>query len=81
MCPILVNGEKGIKLQKGLVIAIEPMINLGTKAVRQAGDGWTIFTKDLLPSAHYEHTVAVKEESGECLSDHSLVHEAEKNNP
>jgi methionyl aminopeptidase len=49
----------GIKLQEGLVICIEPMINLGTKSVIQGKDGWTIRTADGLPSAHYELTVAV----------------------
>jgi methionyl aminopeptidase len=55
-------GKKGSgpKLQEGLVIAIEPMINLGKKNVRQAKDGWTILASDGLPSAHFEHTIAVK---------------------
>jgi methionyl aminopeptidase len=53
------NG-KGIKLQNGLVIAIEPMVNMGKKEVVQERDGWTIRTKDRLPSAHFEHTVAIK---------------------
>jgi methionyl aminopeptidase len=54
-------GKKGSgpKLQEGLVIAIEPMINLGKKNVRQGKDGWTIFAADGLPSAHFEHTIAV----------------------
>src|SRR5688572_24010626 len=55
-------GRKGSgpKLAAGLVIAIEPMINMGTKKINQDKDGWTITTDDGLPSAHYEHTVAVK---------------------
>jgi methionyl aminopeptidase len=57
-------GKKGSgpKLQAGLVIAIEPMINLGKKNVKQAKDGWTIITSDGLPSAHFEHTIAVTAE-------------------
>jgi len=50
---------QGLVMTEGLVIAIEPMINLGTKNVRQLKDGWTIETQDGKPSAHFEHTVAV----------------------
>ncbi|MEO1515286.1 MAG: type I methionyl aminopeptidase [Bacteroidota bacterium] len=64
---------KGTKIQDGLVIAIEPMINLGRKEVRQSRDGWTIITKDLSPSAHYEHTICVTKDKADILSDHSLV--------
>lgn len=71
---------RGTKLKSGMVIAIEPMINLGKKEVRQSKDGWTIITKDNLPSAHYEHTVAVKNDKADILSDHSLIEEAIKNN-
>jgi methionyl aminopeptidase len=55
-------GKKGSgpKLLEGLVIAIEPMINMGKKNVRQAKDGWTIVASDGLPSAHFEHTIAIK---------------------
>lgn len=71
---------RGIKLREGLVIAIEPMINLGTKKVKQAKDGWTIITGDKKPSAHYEHTVAVGKEKADILSDHSMLEsEIEKN--
>jgi len=49
---------RGTKLENGLVIAIEPMVNLGAKSIVQERDGWTIRTKDRKPSAHYEHTVA-----------------------
>jgi methionyl aminopeptidase len=54
-------GKKGTgpKLKEGLVIAIEPMINLGKKNVKQAKDGWTIIASDGMPSAHFEHTIAV----------------------
>ena len=71
---------KGIKLKTGLVIAIEPMINLGTRKVKQSKDGWTIITQDLKPSAHYEHSVAVGDSKADILSDHSFVEEAIKNN-
>ena len=50
---------KGHKMKPGLVLAIEPMINLGKKDVSQLSDGWTIVTKDRLPSAHFEHDVAI----------------------
>ena len=72
---------KGVKLQEGLVIAIEPMVNIKKKEVSQSKDGWTIFTKDKLPSAHYEHTVAVRKGKADILSDHTGVEEAIRNNP
>jgi methionyl aminopeptidase len=50
---------RGHKMKSGLVLAIEPMINLGKKEVTQLSDGWTIVTKDGLPSAHFEHDVAI----------------------
>ena len=58
----------GIKLKKGLVIAIEPMINMGTRDIMQHSDGWTITTLDKKPSAHFEHTVVVRESEAEILS-------------
>lgn len=58
----------GMLLQEGMVLAIEPMINLGTKNVKQAKDGWTIVTSDNKPSAHFEHTVLVGKEKVEVLS-------------
>jgi methionyl aminopeptidase len=61
------RGE-GIMLTEGMVICIEPMINYGKKGVVQERDGWTIRTKDNLPSAHYEHVVAVKKDKAEVLS-------------
>ncbi len=53
------SGGRGLRLKAGMTIAIEPMINLGTAAVRVLADGWTVVTKDGLPSAHYENTVAI----------------------
>ena len=63
-------GKKGqgVLLNEGLVIAIEPMINLGKRHVVQESDGWTIRTLDRKPSAHYEHTVAVRKDQAEILS-------------
>ncbi len=58
----------GMKLQLSLVIAIEPMINLGVRNVIQERDGWTIRTADRLPSAHYEHNVVVRKGKAEILS-------------
>ncbi len=72
---------RGSMMKDGLVIAIEPMVNMGTKSVTQSDDGWTIITKDRKPSAHYEHTVAITKEKTDILSDHSFLEEAIKNNP
>lgn len=58
----------GIKLQDGLVIAIEPMINLGVRQVRYDDDGWTVRTKDGKPSAHYEHSICVRKGKADILS-------------
>ncbi|MBK8506928.1 MAG: type I methionyl aminopeptidase [Saprospiraceae bacterium] len=70
----------GAKLKIGMVIAIEPMINLGVKHVMQSNDGWTILTKDRMPSAHFEHTVAIGKEKADILSDHTAIEVAIKNN-
>jgi methionyl aminopeptidase len=51
-----------------MVLAIEPMINLGRKEVRQEKDGWTIVTADRKPSAHFEHDIVVREGRAEVLS-------------
>lgn len=66
---------KGVKLVPGMVFAIEPMINRGTKNVIQENDGWTIRTADRKPSAHFEHTVAVKEGKTEVLTTHQYIEE------
>jgi methionyl aminopeptidase len=66
---------KGVMLVSGMVIAIEPMINMGTRNVVQERDGWTIRTADRKPSAHYEHMVAVKEEKTEILTTHQYIEE------
>ncbi len=66
----------GLKLQEGLVIAIEPMINMGTKGVKHESDGWTIVTADKMPSAHFEHTVAVGKEKADILSSFEDIEKA-----
>jgi len=63
----------GIKLEDGMVLAIEPMVNIGSDGVVQKDDGWTIETKDGLPSAHFEYTVAITKEKTEILSSFNLV--------
>lgn len=72
---------RGLKLQEGLVIAIEPMVNMGKRNVYTARDGWTVQTKDGHPSAHFEHTIAVRHGAADILSDHSLVEAAILGNP
>lgn len=69
------KAGKGPKLNNGLVIAIEPMVNLGTKSVVQEEDGWTIRTADRKPSAHYEHTVAIFEDETLVLTTHEFIEE------
>jgi methionyl aminopeptidase len=66
----------GPKLKQGLVIAIEPMINMGRKNVLHGKDGWTITTQDGLPSAHFEHTIAIGKEKAEILSSFRFIEEA-----
>jgi methionyl aminopeptidase len=68
---------QGIQLQDGLVIAIEPMINMGTRNVKQLKDGWTIVTADAKPSAHFEHTIVVRKQKAEVLSSFELIEKAE----
>jgi methionyl aminopeptidase len=58
----------GIKLQDGMTLAIEPMVNAGTWKVRMAPDGWTVLTQDGRPSAHFEHTVAIVNGKPEILT-------------
>ncbi|MBB6462062.1 type I methionyl aminopeptidase [Flammeovirga kamogawensis] len=66
---------RGLKIKDGLVIAIEPMINLGTRAITQDADGWTIRTRDRKPSAHYEHTVAIVDGKTEVLTTFKYIEE------
>ena len=71
---------KGPMLHEGLTIAIEPMINFGTREVVLKKDGWTLTTRDLKPSAHYEHTIAIQKSAADVLSDHKVIDQAIKNN-
>ncbi len=68
----------GIKLEDGMVIAIEPMINAGRARVKFWDDGWTVSTIDGRPSCHYEHTVAIKKGKPDILSTFSYVDEVLK---
>jgi methionyl aminopeptidase len=71
----------GVKLEEGMVIAIEPMINGGKAGVKFWKDGWTVSTVDGKPSAHFEHTVAIRKGKAEILSTFSYVEEVlAKNN-
>ncbi len=65
----------GPKMQIGMVIAIEPMINLGKRFVVQENDNWTIRTEDRLPSAHFEHTVMVTKNGSEILTTFEFIEE------
>lgn len=66
---------RGTQLKSGLVIAIEPMVNLGKRKIYQANDGWTIITSDQKPSAHYEHSIAVTKDGADILSTFEFVDE------
>lgn len=68
----------GIKLEEGMVLAIEPMINMGKAAVKFWKDGWTVSTVDGKPSAHFEHTVAIKKGKADVLSTFELIEEVLK---
>lgn len=67
---------RGKKFQEGLVLAIEPMITMGTHRVKQLADGWTIDTVDGKPAAHFEHNVAIVDGKPEILSTFDYVYEA-----
>jgi methionyl aminopeptidase len=71
----------GPQLKQGLVLAIEPMINLGRKEVYTEKDGWTVRTKDGKPSVHFEHDVCVRKNKADILSDYSTIESAESMNP
>ena len=70
----------GAKLKEGMVIAIEPMINMGTKDVFHDKDGWTIRTADGKPAAHYEHDVAIRSGKADILSSFIEIEAAERAN-
>ncbi|MGA9406361.1 MAG: type I methionyl aminopeptidase [Bacteroidota bacterium] len=62
------KARTGLKLKEGMTLAIEPMVNFGVYGVYTAGDGWTILTADSEPSAHFEHTVVVRKNRAEILT-------------
>jgi methionyl aminopeptidase len=66
---------RGKKFVNGMVIAIEPMINQGTKNIKQFKDGWTIKTADGKPSAHFEHNIALIDGKPELLSTFDYIYE------
>ncbi len=70
-------GKRGYgpKLKTGMVIAIEPMINMGKRHIVQENDGWTIRTSDKMPSAHFEHTIAIGKDKADILSSFLFVEE------
>jgi len=74
-------GRKGNGplLKEGMVLAIEPMINMGTKSVRQKKDGWTIVTADNKPSAHFEHDIVIRKGKAEVLSTFKYIEEVLNN--
>jgi methionyl aminopeptidase len=65
----------GPVLKEGLVIAIEPMINMGRKNVLNSKDGWTVRTADNMPSAHFEHTVVIRKGKADILSSFDIIEE------
>lgn len=67
--------RSGIPLKEGMVIAIEPMVNMGKRRIGMASDGWTIVATDGLPSAHFEHTVVVRKDKCEVLSTFEHIEE------
>ncbi len=70
---------RGILLKKGMVICIEPMINMGRKEIIQESDGWTIRTADNKPSAHFELAVAINKGKADVLSTFKFIEEVESN--
>jgi methionyl aminopeptidase len=70
------RSGSGRKLKSGLTMCIEPMINRGTASVRTEGDGWTVKTADSLPSAHYEHMIAVRPGEAEILTTFRYIEDA-----
>ena len=67
---------RGKKFVEGMVVAIEPMINMGTRRIKQLKDGWTIITADGKPSAHFEHNVALVDGKPELLSTFQYIYDA-----
>ncbi|MDR2520506.1 MAG: type I methionyl aminopeptidase [Bacteroidales bacterium OttesenSCG-928-I14] len=63
----------GCLLKSGMCIAVEPMINLGTRDIKFSEDGWTVYTVDRKPSAHFEHTVAIRSKKVDILSTFDFI--------
>ena len=72
--------EKGIKMRSGLVLAIEPMVNKGSRKIINRTDGWTVISGDGSPSAHFEHTVVIRKNRADILSTQKYIDAAVKNN-
>ena len=70
----------GAKLKEGMVLAIEPMINMGKKEVYTEEDGWTVRTRDGKPSVHFEHDVCIRKDKADVLSNYAPIEEAEQLN-
>mgnify|MGYP000920357726 CR=1 FL=1 len=70
----------GMKLEVGMTLAIEPMVNMGRKNIKMLNDGWTIVTADGKPSAHFEHTIAVTENGADILSSFEEIEKSIKEN-
>ena len=70
---------RGPLLKEGMVICIEPMINMGTKAVVFERDGWTVRTRDRKPSAHFEYAVAIRRDGPDVLTDFNIIEQALNN--
>jgi len=60
-----------------MVIAIEPMVNLGKRKIKISSDGWTVLASDGQPSAHFEHTIVIRKDKGEILSSFDYVESVE----
>ena len=71
-------GKRGTgkKIQEGMVVAIEPMINMGTPNINQLNDGWTILTRDNKPSAHFEHNIAIVNGKPKLLSTFDYIYDS-----
>ena len=71
-------GKRGTgkKFQEGMVVAIEPMINMGTPNINQLNDGWTILTRDNKPSAHFEHNIAIVNGKPKLLSTFDYIYDS-----
>lgn len=70
----------GSVLRPGMTLAVEPMINMGTRQIKQLSDGWTVITFDRKPAAHFEHTIAITEGDAEILSSFSEIESAIREN-